>query len=157
MKVANTVVLGGLCAALLGLVPQMAAQSGPKINDRYPVKDGGEIPPPIVSQVSECAKAVHVSGYIPHAIVKVFAHVTEQIGMREPLFRGSRYSVNACAQAWRKDYRDPGGAWDNQRPVPGSDGCERIPIHSKQAGSVTRYLRLRPHRSGERSQSRYTR
>jgi hypothetical protein len=86
MKVANTVVLGGLCAALFGLVPQMAAQSEPKINDRYPVKDGGELSPPIVSQVSECAKAVHVSGYIPHAIVKVFAHVTEQIGIANPYF-----------------------------------------------------------------------
>src|SRR5580693_631171 len=66
--------------------PRLEAQSQPKINDHFPIKSGDDLSPPVVSQVSGCAKAVHVSGFLPHAIVKVFAHVTEQIGVANPYF-----------------------------------------------------------------------
>ena len=62
----------------------LVAQSQPKINDKFPIQSGNELSPPLVSPVGGCAKAVHVSGYLPHAIVKVFAHVTEQIGIANP-------------------------------------------------------------------------
>ena len=65
------------------------AQKEPKINEQFPIKSGDELSPPIVSPVGGCAKAVHVSGYLPHAIVKVFAHVTEQIGVANPYFAES--------------------------------------------------------------------
>jgi len=51
----------------------LMAQSEPKINDHFPIKSGDELSPPIVSPVGDCARAVHVSGYLPHALVKVFA------------------------------------------------------------------------------------
>src|SRR5258706_10253496 len=62
----------------------LMAQSQPTINKQFPIESGNELSPPLVSQVSGCAKAVHVSGYLPHAIVKVFAHVTEQVGIANP-------------------------------------------------------------------------
>jgi hypothetical protein len=62
----------------------LMAQSQPTINKQFPIESGNELSPPQVSQVSGCAKAVHVSGYLPHAIVKVFAHVTEQVGIANP-------------------------------------------------------------------------
>ena len=65
---------------------QLPAQREPKINDQFPIKSGSELSPPIVAPVGGCAKAVHVSGYIPHATVRVFAHVTEQIGIANPYF-----------------------------------------------------------------------
>jgi len=63
-----------------------AQRRGPVLNDHYPIKSGNELSPPIVSPVSECAKAVHVSGYIPHALIAVFANHTEQIGTANPYF-----------------------------------------------------------------------
>jgi hypothetical protein len=79
-----------VCLALPGILflssTQLYAQSQPRINDKYPIRSGKDLSPPIVSPVGECAKAVHVSGYLPHAIVKVFAHVTEQIGIANPYF-----------------------------------------------------------------------
>src|SRR5882724_5747682 len=77
MKPATTLLIVVLPAFLM-------AQSEPKINEQFPIKSGDELSPPIVSQVGDCARAVHVSGYLPHALVKVFAHVTEQIGISNP-------------------------------------------------------------------------
>jgi hypothetical protein len=59
---------------------------GPVINQRFPVKQGNELSPPIVTPVGECAVAVHVSGFLPHAQVRVFANHTEQIGFKIPYF-----------------------------------------------------------------------
>ena len=58
----------------------------PNINDQFPIRSGRVLSPPIVLPVGDCAKAVHVTGYIPHAIVRVFAHVTELIGTANPYF-----------------------------------------------------------------------
>src|SRR5258706_15086726 len=70
--------------SLILLPAFLMAQSQPTINKQFPIESGNELSPPLVSQVSGCAKAVHVSGYLPHAIVKVFAHVTEQVGIANP-------------------------------------------------------------------------
>jgi LGFP repeat len=57
----------------------LAAQDkGPNINERFPIKDPNSLSPPIVSPVGECAKAVHVSGFIPHAIVRVQVNGVQQ-------------------------------------------------------------------------------
>ncbi len=71
--------LAVLCSPLWG-------QRGPVINQRFPIKNGNELSPPIISPVGECAKAVHVSGYLPHASLRVFANHTEQIGSANPYF-----------------------------------------------------------------------
>lgn len=55
----------------------------------FPDQKRDELSPPVVSQVSGCAKAMHVCGYLPHAMVRVFAHVTEQIGVANPYFAES--------------------------------------------------------------------
>jgi hypothetical protein len=72
--------------SLLALCSSLAAQRGPVINQRFPIRSGDELSPPIVSPVGDCAKAVHVSGFIPHAEIRVFANHTEQIGIANPYF-----------------------------------------------------------------------
>src|SRR5215467_10856621 len=71
---------------LIGFASGVDAQDEPKINERFPIRSGNELSPPVVSPVGECAMAVHVSGYLPHAIVRVFAHTTDQIGIANPYF-----------------------------------------------------------------------
>jgi hypothetical protein len=75
-----------VCLALLGIAASVNAQKGPVINDRFPIRNGNELSPPIVSPIGDCAKAVHVSGYIPHALIRVYANTTEQIGVANPYF-----------------------------------------------------------------------
>jgi len=62
------------------------AQDQPNLNQQFPIRSGRVLSPPIVLPVGECAKAVHVTGYIPHAIVRVFAHGAERIGIANPHF-----------------------------------------------------------------------
>jgi hypothetical protein len=71
---------------VLGSSNIVFAQQQPTINERYPVKSGNELSPPIVWPVGDCAKAVHVSGFIPHAIVRVFVNTTTQAGIANPFF-----------------------------------------------------------------------
>jgi hypothetical protein len=66
---------------------------GPVINERFPIKNSGELSPPIVSPVGECAKAVHVSGFIPHAQVRVFVNATTQVGIAQPYFAEADISL----------------------------------------------------------------
>jgi len=58
----------------------------PNLNEQFPIPNGRVLSPPIVLPVGECAKAVHVTGYMPHATVRVFAHSTELIGTENPYF-----------------------------------------------------------------------
>lgn len=58
---------------------------GPRINDRFPIKES--LSPPIVdSPVSDCAEAVYVTGFIPHATVRVFANLSELLAEEMPSF-----------------------------------------------------------------------
>jgi hypothetical protein len=57
---------------------------GPRINDRFPIRD---LSPPVVGNpVHECAEAVYVSGFVPHARVRVFAKLREVPADGEPPF-----------------------------------------------------------------------
>ncbi|MDQ6677015.1 MAG: hypothetical protein M3Z09_06945, partial [Acidobacteriota bacterium] len=67
----------------------ISAQDRPNLNEQFPIRTGRVLSPPIVLPVGECAKAVHVTGYIPHAVIRVFAHVTELIGTANPYFAES--------------------------------------------------------------------
>ncbi len=73
-------------ALMLTLFPQGGSdRRGPQINERFPIRSGNELSPPIVSDVGECAKAVHVSGFLAHALVRVFVNGT-QVAATTPVF-----------------------------------------------------------------------
>lgn len=65
----------------------------PKISPEFPIRSGKELSPPIVSPVGECAKAVHVSGFIPHAIVRVFVNGVPA-GAANPYFAEADIAVS---------------------------------------------------------------
>lgn len=50
----------------------------PTINDEFPISD--TLSPPHISEpVYECAEAVHLSAFIPHATVRVYANGVDVI------------------------------------------------------------------------------
>jgi hypothetical protein len=82
-----------LVSILAGLfyypVAPVSAQGGdrlePRINRDFPIDKEGQLSPPMVAQpIHECAQAVHVSGFISHATVQVFANGSELIGQAVP-------------------------------------------------------------------------
>ena len=57
----------------------------PRPNPAAPVKEKGQLSPPIVRHpIHECARAVYVSGFIPHALVVVYANGVEVVGSKRP-------------------------------------------------------------------------
>jgi hypothetical protein len=85
-------------AVVMSLAINLAGQGpkGPVINDRFPIKDGNELSPPIVSPVGECAQAVHVSGFIPHAVVRVFVNGSASpSGAQQPYFADADITLSA--------------------------------------------------------------
>lgn len=56
-----------------------------RINDEFPI--GESLSPPFVSSpIYECAEAVHVSGFVPHATVRVWAAGSELLADDAPVF-----------------------------------------------------------------------
>jgi hypothetical protein len=56
-------------------------------NEQAPIREAGQLSPPIVRKpIYECARAVHVEGFIPHALVVVYANKIEVVGHRHPYF-----------------------------------------------------------------------
>lgn len=82
-----------LVPLLLALTAFAQDRREPVINDRFPVHDGSRLSPPIVDPVGECAKKVHVRGFIPHAIVRVLVNGT-QAGIANPYFDSADISVS---------------------------------------------------------------
>lgn len=74
------------CLVVITACSLICQQSGPNINQRFPVKEPSDLSPPIVWPVGECAKAVHVSGFIAHATVRVFVNGATQVGIAQPYF-----------------------------------------------------------------------
>jgi hypothetical protein len=63
------------------------ANDDPRSNKKAPVRKGGQLSPPMVRKpIYECARAVHVEGFIPHAVVTVYANGVEVIGHDKPYF-----------------------------------------------------------------------
>lgn len=59
----------------------------PSINERFPLKEPSQLSPPVVFKpIYECAEAVHVTSFIPHAEIIVYANGTEVIGTAHPPF-----------------------------------------------------------------------
>ena len=79
-----------LVAAMLilgGLKPVRGQPSEGSFHPEFRPESGRELSPPVVYRpIYECAQAVHVSGFIPHARVKVFANGSELVGEAEPPF-----------------------------------------------------------------------
>jgi hypothetical protein len=57
----------------------------PTLNDEFPIGDALS-PPYLHKPVYECAEVVHLSGFIPHAIVRVYAGGGELLAEERPLF-----------------------------------------------------------------------
>lgn len=76
-------------AALLVTLPNEACAqpNDSPFHPEFPPRSGDQLSPPAVAKpIYECAEAVHVAGFIPHARVEVFANGTELIGKDEPPF-----------------------------------------------------------------------
>ncbi|MED4225627.1 hypothetical protein [Neobacillus cucumis] len=65
----------------------------PKINERFPIRTEDQHSPPIVDPIHECADAINVHGFIPYAIIKVYANVNELIGEAAPPFGFSQFNL----------------------------------------------------------------
>lgn len=72
-------------ASLLLLTATLSADE-PSLNDKFPVDERNLSPPIVGKPIHECAKVVHVSGFIPHAIVRVYANVIDEVGKKNPYF-----------------------------------------------------------------------
>ncbi len=58
-----------------------------RTNERFPVTAPENLAPPIVDPVvRDCARAVHVRGFVPGALVRVFSNDFEEIGRAAPPF-----------------------------------------------------------------------
>jgi hypothetical protein len=86
MKFLRLIQIPSVAALLLAGFQVTGQERGPIINDRFPIKDPSELSSPIVSPVGECAKAVHLSGFIAHATIRVFVNATLQVGIAQPYF-----------------------------------------------------------------------
>src|SRR5215218_2057963 len=65
----------------------------PQINDRYPINQ--MLSPPIVaSPIPDCAEAVYVTGFVPHARVRVFANFTDLLAEEAPPFGFAEMRLN---------------------------------------------------------------
>lgn len=66
---------------------------GPNLNDRFPIREG--LSPPVVAKpIYECAEAVHVSGVVPHATVRVYAGTTELLAETAPPFAFADFTLS---------------------------------------------------------------
>lgn len=78
-------ILAGLFYYPVAPVSAQGSRLEPRINRDFPLNEEGQLSPPVVSQpIHECAQAVHVSGFISHATVQVFANGSELIGTAVP-------------------------------------------------------------------------
>jgi hypothetical protein len=94
MKIRN-IVHTLMVAAVVAVAWQVTGQEnkGPNINEHFPVNEPGDLSPPIVSPVGECAKKVHVSGFMAHALIRVFVNTTTQVGLERPFFAEADISL----------------------------------------------------------------
>jgi outer membrane protein assembly factor BamB len=75
---------------LLALIPIVAllipgSASGQDTSEPFPVRERGNISPPIVgSPIHECAVVVSVSAFVPKVLVQVFANGSELVGSDKP-------------------------------------------------------------------------
>jgi hypothetical protein len=70
----------------------------PDLNDRFPLRESLS-PPLIAHPVYECAEAVHVTGFMAHARVRVFAGGTELLAEEEPPFGFATMTLNRRVKA----------------------------------------------------------
>jgi hypothetical protein len=71
------------------------SDAGPQPNERTPIREAGQLSPPVVrAPIYECAQAVHVEGFMPHAIVTVWTNLTEQIARERPLVGFGDFGVS---------------------------------------------------------------
>jgi outer membrane protein assembly factor BamB len=70
-------------AAVFTAAPAQAQE--PNISERFPIRGRANLSPPIVvPPIHECARFVSVAGFVPKALVQVFANGSELIGTDKP-------------------------------------------------------------------------
>lgn len=73
------------CVFLLAAASLRADE--PRFPREFTPREPSQLSPPFVSApINECAEAVHVSGFVPHAIVRVIANGVEEVGKDQPAF-----------------------------------------------------------------------
>jgi hypothetical protein len=80
----------------LGGVDRLFAQRGESpFHPEFRPDSGRQLSPPVVYKpIYECAEAVHVSGFVPHAHIKVLANGTELVGEADPPFGFTDVPIN---------------------------------------------------------------
>jgi hypothetical protein len=86
LKLVQAIVMVLVISATVQPWAQEGEGPGPVINPDFPITSGDSLSPPIVSPVGECAQAVHVSGFLPHAVITVFVNGTTQVGEVQSYF-----------------------------------------------------------------------
>ena len=71
---------------VLACVAAPVHAENPRINDTYPVNREDLSAPIVDAPIHDCARVVHVSGFIPHALVRVYANGNEVIASENPYF-----------------------------------------------------------------------
>jgi hypothetical protein len=77
--------------AVVSLVAFLSAAAlhadDPRFPPKFMPKEKEQISPPVVAApIHECAESVHVTGFVPHATVRVIANGTEELGKDQPSF-----------------------------------------------------------------------
>ena len=76
-----------LLLPLTSLLLSCGAVEHARTNERYPLSDPANLAPPIIDPVvRDCARAVHVRGFVPGALVQVWSNDFEEIGRAAPHF-----------------------------------------------------------------------
>src|SRR5690348_7768671 len=58
---------------------------GPRLNEQFPIREPAQISPPSIHPpIYACAKRLYVYGFVPHALVKIYANMTEVVGQQTP-------------------------------------------------------------------------
>ncbi len=111
--------LYGILLVVSSVVAPQGRADEPQLNNQYPIRSGEVLSPPIVGQVGECAPAVHVTGFIAHATVRLYVNgslVTTKnpryaevdIQVPTPLHKGDRVTATQEVNGFTSDpSRDP--------------------------------------------------
>lgn len=142
----------------LALVFSMCARAqGQKvfINDRWPIQgpEGAELSPPHVEPANECARAVYVDSFIPHATIRVFLGTTLiggptaseygfiAISLTQPLHVGDQITATQTVNGVTSAHSAPmiAGTMPSTLPAPVIDpniyACGHVvPVHNLASG-----------------------
>jgi hypothetical protein len=95
LRVSNVTVFLASLSACIPLLATAQNEQRPSINERFPIE--GHLSPPIVGAVEACSTHVYVSGFVPHATVRVYKNGATLIATVTPTFGFTTVTVAALA------------------------------------------------------------